>query len=425
MLPTAPRATMSKTRKRLLLLAATTVCVSLGAEFAYRALRSAPASPMHFRDAERRPRPDDPVQQLLFHLQFQAPWPREGIPAGVETAPAPGASSTWFGTGYAMPRDNPLGNVTWRPGSRFFICYSGPRQPYFDQDGCVEMRFNRFGLRDRDDLTLEKPAGLRRVLCLGDSFTLGWGVRQEHNWPVLVERELRARWPQVQVINAGGTGSAYVDEYELALRHRHGRFAPDLVVVTLCLNDLLLTNGKLCHYRDEALPDVERPPESFRWWMHSALLRDLSRGLAAGSALDLDPAVDWTDALLRLPAGHLWYRNKNETPAVYWGSGTPQRALRGMRDWCAEHGARFAVVIWPLLQGLGEGRFYPFAGMHERVAGFCAQEGIDLLDLLPALRGEPQESLWVSPGDMHPNERAQQLVAPMLAVFLAGGLGLR
>lgn len=414
-----------KTRKRLLLLVLTTTVVGLVAEFAYRAVRHDPQPLMHFRDGARRLRPDDPIEQLGFHLQFQVPWPRAGIPPEIETTPAPGVVNDWFGTGYAMPRDNPTGNVTWRPGSTFFICYGGPRQPYFDADGCVEYHFNQFGMRDRADLTLAKPAGTRRIVCLGDSFTLGWGVRQEQNWPVLVEQRLRQQAPQVQVINGGGTGSAYVDEYELALRHRHGRFAPDLVVVTLCLNDLLITNGKLCHYRPEALPDSEQPPENRRWWHGSALLRDLGRSLAAGSALDLDPQRDWTKELLDLPADHLWYRNKGETPAIYWGSGTPQRALRGMREWCAQHEAQFAVVVWPLLQGLGDGRFYPFEGIHARVAEFCKAEGIAHLDLLPLLKQQPQESLWVSPGDMHPNEHAQELVAPALATFLAAGLGLR
>ena len=416
---------MWKTSKRLLLLAATTVVIGLAAEFAYRAVRTEPKNPMHFRDATRRVGPDDPAEQLLFRLQFQVPWPHAGFPPDLQTTPRVGAASDWFGAGYAMPRDNPIGNVTWRPESRFFICYHGPVQPYFDQDGCVEYRFNRFGLRDRDDLTLEKPAGTKRILCLGDSFTLGWGVRQEHNWPVLVEHELRQHWPSVRVINGGGTGSAYVDEYELALLHRHGRFAPDLVVVTLCLNDLLITNGKLCHYRAEALPDADQPPEARRWWMSSTLLRDLSRGLTAGAALDLDPTHDWTKELMELPADHAWYRSKNETPDIYWANGTPQRALRGIRDWCAQNGARAAVVVWPLLQGLGKDRHYPFAGIHARVAEFCKTEGMQCLDLLPVLKDVPHESLWVSPADMHPNERAQLIVTARLAAFCADVLELR
>jgi hypothetical protein len=365
----------------------------------------------------------DPARELAFRARIQAAWPDPALPAGVVTVPAEGASAEWFGDGYRLPRPGLFRNVTWQPGAHFFICYQGPRRDYFDADGCVEYRFNRFGIRDRDDLTLAKPAGVRRVVCIGDSFTLGWGVRQEHNWPVLVERELRRTEPRVEVINCGGAGSAYADEYELALRHRFGRFAPDLVLVTLCLNDLLVTNGKLCQYRVAALGEADLPPAERRFWMASLLLFDLSRRLARPSALALEPDRDWVQELMDLPADHLWYRNKDETPSVYWVAGTPQRALRGIRDWCRAHGCTAAVVVWPLLQGLEEGATYPFERLHRLVGEFCAGEALPLLDVLPMLRGQCVEDLWVSPHDMHPNERAQELVAPALAAFVADRLG--
>jgi len=386
------------------------------------------AQVMYFRTADRWALPDRPTpeEQLRFRLATQVPWPRPELAnVPIEKTPEPGQSTEWFGSGYRMPRDDLQGNVTWRPESSFFICYRGPQQPYFDQDGCVELHFNRFGMRDREDLTLAKPAGTERVVCLGDSLTLAWGVRRDHSWPVLVEQRLRADRPQVEVINGGGTGSAYADEYALALEHRHGRFAPDVVLVTLCLNDLLVTNGRLCHFRPEALPDAEVPPEARAWWMSSGLLRDMHRRLLGGQALDLDPSRDWVQELLDLPDDHLYYTSKHETRSMYWAGGGPQQALRDMRAWCAQHDCELCVVVWPLLQGLGEHRDYPFTKMHRLVLEFCATEHIAALDLLPTLREVAHETLWVSPADMHPNEKAQELVAPPLAAFVLERLAAR
>lgn len=416
-----------KLRMRLLLLTAGCLIAATLGEVLYRWIRtSEPESLMFFRSAEGLdlvPGRLSPEQQLAFRCQIQATWPRADLPPFVPTVPAVGEYAEWFGSGYPMPRDLLDKNVTWRPGSRFFICYRGPQQPYFDEHGCVEYKFNQFGIRDREDLTLEKPPGVRRVVCLGDSLTLGWGVRQQANWPVLVEQELRAHrndgQPAVQVINCGGAGSSYADEYELALRHRYGRFDPDLVLVSLCLNDLVITNGKLCQYRPEALGRNLLPADETRWWMGSQLLFDLSRSLAQSSALTLDPERDWVQELIDLPADHLWYRHKDETPAIYWRGGAPQRALLGIRDWCRQHGAVPAVVIWPLLQGLGPDDHYPFLKLHEMVAAFCEAEGLACFDLLEVLTGQPEQELWVSPADMHPNERAQELVAPALAAFVA------
>jgi hypothetical protein len=59
------------------------------------------------------------------------------------------------------------------------------------------------------------------------------------------------------------------------------------------------------------------------------------------------------------------------------------------------------------------------------VGAFSREIDVPFLDLLPVLRREPHETLWVSPVDMHPNERAQALVAPSLAAFVAEGLALQ
>lgn len=395
-----------KLRIRLSLSCAGIAVAAVLGEACYRLLRTAVDAPaMAFEDADRRPfrgAGEPPDRQLEFFARVLRPL--------LLPAEAP------------LPR--PPGSV-WLPGAVFHICYTGPRQPYFDDRGCVEMRFNQHGIRDRDDLTESKPPGTQRVVCLGDSFTLGWGVRRERGWPVRIEEELRRQWPQLQVVNCGGAGSSYADEYLYALRDRFGRFSPDLVLVTLCLNDLIVTNDKLCHYRTEALDEAHLPPTERRWWMASKLLFDLRRRAAAATALQLDPARDWVRELLELPRDHVWYTIKSECPELFWGKGTPQRALLGIRDWCREHGARVAVAVWPLLQGLDDGEFYPFAALHRMVQDHCASNGIPCLDLLPVLRGQPAAGLWVSPADMHPNERAQELVTPALAAFVADVMELR
>ncbi len=399
-----PRAhAMAKVRTRLLLSVLSLLLAGIAGEGIYRLLRpDSLAAEMFFQDAGRRSwwparKPPPPVEeQVRFFGQFVAP----------VTAP--------------MPRPGVTG---WVPGSVFHICYTGPQQPWFDEQGCVEYRINALGLRDRPDLTVAKPPGTHRVLCLGDSFTLGWGVRQEANWPVLTEQELRRHWPQVQVVNCGGAGTSYADEYWYGLQHRFGALGPDTVIVTLCLNDLLITNGKLGHYREGALRPEDGGERPF--WRHSAILADLARAVGSARALDLPPDRDIVQELIDLPADHPWYAEKGESPAMYWKGGAPQQALLGIQTWCREHGARLGVVVWPLLQGLGDDEHYPFARMHRLVGDFCREHGIPLCDLLPALRGQPTRELWVSPCDMHPNERAQQLVTATLAAFLADVAGLR
>jgi hypothetical protein len=93
-------------------------------------------------------------------------------------------------------------------------------------------------------------------------------------------------------------------------------------------------------------------------------------------------------------------------------------ALRRIQAKCEERGAAFGVALWPLLVGLEAGGTYPFEIAHAQIRKGVERLGVPFLDLLPALRGRDSASLWVHPSDLHPNERAQALVAPVMADFV-------
>lgn len=360
--------------------------VALGlAEWIYRGVAPGPSRPFYL-DAERQPidfANPDPAQAPIMRLE-------PTVPAG-------------------RVRNS------FEPGALFYICYDGPEGPGFDEFGCVEVRINSRGVRDREELCAPKPEGQRRVLCVGDSFTFGWGVRAEDGWVRRVESALRADDDGVRTVNCGASGALFVDEYAVALRERFVAFEPDAVVVTLCLNDLIPSFQVLSHRRP--LP-----------WMlrHSRLCRDLFAGWAVQHQLAVDPGIDLVAELLAIPpplyVGIPWLAPTGVGHAEMWAGGGPQSALRSMRDWCGERGVAFGVVIWPYLQGLGPGVDYPFATIHRLVAEFCVTESIPFHDVLPALREVPAAELWVHPSDFHANARAQALAAPGISDFIRQGL---
>jgi len=61
---------------------------------------------------------------------------------------------------------------------------------------------NARGFRAREDYAREVPGGRYRVVCLGDSFTLGYGVDDDDTYPAALER-LDAR---IQAVNMGQGG---------------------------------------------------------------------------------------------------------------------------------------------------------------------------------------------------------------------------
>jgi len=313
--------------------------------------------------------------------------------------------------------------LCWTPGLKFHICYDGPPLDYFDEHGCVPVEINSKRIRDREDLCDPKPEGQFRIVCIGDSFTFGWGVRIEDAWVRLIEKDLRLRTGRdIRSVNCGASGATVVDEYALALRGRFGEFEPDAVLVSLCLNDLIPSNEALAHH-DETAARTRR----HSWWSNSRLLSmfvDAWRNMPypGYTALQIDPERDLVgqlnnhdfDALAR--AGS-WPALLGEE--VFWRGGGPQKGLLDMQAYCQQRGIPFGVSIWPYIQGLGRDEHYPFTKMHDLVREYCAEHKIPCIDLLPVLKGYDTDSLWVSPADYHPNDRAQELVRKPLTDFIA------
>lgn len=86
------------------------------------------------------------------------------------------------------------------------------------------------GLRDRE-FSLKKPAGIFRILVIGDSFTVGANVREEQTYAKVLERQLRdAYGPNIEVVNTG-VGGWNPPQYEAYYEHYGYRFEPDLILI--------------------------------------------------------------------------------------------------------------------------------------------------------------------------------------------------
>lgn len=94
---------------------------------------------------------------------------------------------------------------------------------------------NALGMRDRER-RWEKAPGAFRILVLGDSMVQGHGVVLEDTMVWQLEERLRRRHPRVEVLNGGIFGYSPLLEY-LYLREILDRVRPDMVIVSLCLDN--------------------------------------------------------------------------------------------------------------------------------------------------------------------------------------------
>jgi cytidyltransferase-like protein len=97
---------------------------------------------------------------------------------------------------------------------------------------------NKFGLRS-PEIELVKPDSTYRILAIGDSWTLGYGVENHEAWPQVLQQVLEGKSElNIEVVNAGLSGSG-PKRYAETLDETIELFSPDLVLVgVLQVNDL-------------------------------------------------------------------------------------------------------------------------------------------------------------------------------------------
>ena len=248
----------------------------------------------------------------------------------------------------------------------------------------VRVRTNADGFRD-DEVPVEKGAR-RRIVFLGDSLTLGWGVAKEDTFEHRLEAALDAREP-TEILNLGVGNYNTTQEVHLFLA-KGAKYDPDDVVLFYFINDA------------EPVPQTSRFPGlgrlrvvTFFWSRIKALRARLSESVGFREYY----------ASLYAEDSEGWARSRE--------------AFRTLQEASREQGFRLKVVLLPELHEL---RDYPFTAEHARVAGFLRELGVPVLDLAPLFRDEDDpQSLWVSRDDAHPNARAHARIAEHSLEFVA------
>jgi lysophospholipase L1-like esterase len=112
------------------------------------------------------------------------------------------------------------------------------------------IHYDSFGLRS-DGAAAEPPAGVLRVLCLGDSLTNGGAIMdQADTYPYVLQQRFIISEKKVEVLNASAPGWAIANE--AGWLRANGTFGARILLLTIGTSDL---------FQDEARPDiVDRHP---------------------------------------------------------------------------------------------------------------------------------------------------------------------
>jgi hypothetical protein len=156
----------------------------------------------------------------------------------------------------------------------------------------VPLTINQFGMRDRPDRSQKKAAGTCRVAVVGSSVVMGYGVRDDEPFPLLLEDRLNARRQageqRYEFLNFG-TGRSYAIQRHVLFDRKVLAFEPDALYYVAHQDELL---GPVRHLAKLAARGHDLPYPCLKdvvhkagitsetsWGMTEALLQPLAKDI--------------------------------------------------------------------------------------------------------------------------------------------------
>ena len=240
----------------------------------------------------------------------------------------------------------------------------------------VDIQINSKGLRDKE-YPYQKANNSYRILCLGNSITLGWGVPLADTFVKRIEAGLnRDPGLKYEVINFGVGNYNLAQEIE-SFRREGSKYAADAVMI-------------FYHPRD-AQPSQKVAPTflSTHSYLYAFLLQRWSQ---------LRPY--WHPELRYIPYYLSFYQGRPLEEI--------RTQLEHFNNELKKQKARLIVVILPELRNLES---YPFSTYHKTMADLLTKQGIEHIDLENTFHGKHSIDVIVARGDPHPNVEGHRLIS--------------
>jgi lysophospholipase L1-like esterase len=248
----------------------------------------------------------------------------------------------------------------------------------------VMVRTNNWGLRGGDVRETANP-GTRRIMLIGSSIALGWGVAEDDTLSAQLQKKFSAVGQNVEVLNAGiGNYNA-----ERAIERFLTRLTPlrpnDIVYLAFVRDGEPLDNG------------------GGNWVLrHSELAVTL--WIAANrmfGATGLSNLVQ-----------HYQDVYAPQSPGLV----AMRAEFAKLADYAKTNHVRVTMAMVPDIHSLSN---YPLGFVHSIFQDIAQESGFSFVDLLPALSGLQPQEIYAMRGDPHPNARGHALMADAIFPVLA------
>ena len=244
----------------------------------------------------------------------------------------------------------------------------------------VEIRTNEYGLRGAN---ISEKSSERKILFLGSSITLGWGVKEEDTMSSVLEQRLRGRGQDVSVFNAG-IGNYNARRYTKLYFDKLQVLEPTDIVVNFFLRDaeVIMAGGGNLVSRNSQL---------------AVTIIDIWNRYSRESGEKT--VVDRYNSLFQDNSGGFEVAIKSF-----------ERLANAARD----DNIGIYLIMIPDIHNLDN---YPLAHIHNLMAKKASDMGYIFIDMYPALADLKPREIWAMPGDPHPNALGHQLMAERMIPY--------
>ncbi|MBN2369503.1 MAG: hypothetical protein JXO72_03370 [Vicinamibacteria bacterium] len=341
----------------------------------------------------------------------------------------------------------------------------GARAVYRRAEYTTTVTINSRGLRGPErDYVL--PAGVQRILAVGDSYVEAYSVSEERTFVRLLESALRLKDLNVEALNGGTRGYATDQEY-LFYVTEGARYAPSIVLLFFYYNDVVYNDrqfyfgmrkpvfeigtGRLLLHRypvppprTNPAPDPVKPEgdDSAQDVSSSAFLEWVKERLWYGAPRVYDRLGRcgfWPPMPRVAPRTELGVYQRRHVPEIEDAWVKTTRLIAAFDQAVRARGARFLIVGIPSFMEVDDGSWALSSALHgfdetgwdrglamQRLLSIGHGLGVPVLDLTPALRRSNRLfRKTYYPRDGHLNSRGHDVVARELERFLDENAWLR
>lgn len=241
--------------------------------------------------------------------------------------------------------------------------------------GGVTVRTNAHGLRiDEHSEPPDRP-GVLRILFVGDSLTLGWGVRNRDTFVEVSAETLRTTGKSSRIVALNGGTCGYDTFQECDWLMSEGlALQPDMVVLQFCLNDI-------CEQYDPSHWNQPDRPGAFYNIATPNSWSGIARAVLAQRSLPRTPT-----GLTR--AGEEIERfeileclTSSDSPKVRAAWTSVLTDLERMENACRSIGAGFVLVCFPVVEQLADTQMSTWP--QKELAKWCDSRRRTFIDLYP------------------------------------------